>query len=146
MLHPEHTLKTQQYQIIKGKFIMTHNSFFKTVTQQLGACILVLPLAIPAMAAGRVVNCKIDNSGVPSFKGKCLFLPEKGGSFSLQNTKRDQPIMDGLLDVHVYIVEKGVAEVSSVTVNGINSRWGEATRSSTEKACWVGNGFKVCAW
>lgn len=113
---------------------------------QITAWLILAFSASSSFAAERVVSCKIDNSGVPSFKGKCLFIPEKGGSFSLQNTKRDQPIMDGLLDVHVYIVEKGVAEVSSVTVNGINSRWGEATRSSTEKACWVGNGFKVCAW
>lgn len=28
----------------------------------------------------------------------------------------------------------------------MNSRWGEAKRSSQDKACWVGGDFKVCAW
>lgn len=113
---------------------------------QITAGLILALSASSSFAADRVVKCQIDSSGSPSFKGKCLFMPEKGGSFSLQNVNPDKQIMEGLLDVNVQIIEKGVAEVRSVTVNGVNSRWGEARRSDKDKACWIGNGFRICAW
>lgn len=113
---------------------------------QITACLILTLSASSSFAADRVVKCQIDSSGSPSFKGKCLFMPEKGGSFSLQSVNRDRPIMEGLIDVNVQIIEKGVAEVRGLTTEGSNSRWGEARRSDKDRACWVGNGFRVCAW
>jgi hypothetical protein len=98
-----------------------------------------------ASASNRVVKCQIDSNGSPSYKGQCLFGLDKGGSFSLQNVNKVSPIA-GVMIVSVYIEGKGIATVSDLTKDGLNSRWGEAQRSSKDKACWVGSDFKVCAW
>ncbi|WP_017295364.1 hypothetical protein [Geminocystis herdmanii] len=44
------------------------------------------------------------------------------------------------------IIKSGVAEVRGLTTAGINSRWGEARRSKSDKACWVGDDFTICAY
>ncbi len=49
-------------------------------------------------------------------------------------------------NLNISIIEKGFAKVSGLTTDGINSRWGEAKRSSQDNACWVSVDFKVCTW
>jgi hypothetical protein len=111
-------------------------------------CLLTVLLAIsgPTIAANRVVKCQIDSAGKEEYKGKCLFVPDTRGSFALSNIKSNKPLFDGIINVSVSIIEKGVAEVRGLTTDGINSRWGEAKRSTEDKACWAGDDFKVCAW
>jgi hypothetical protein len=75
-----------------------------------------------------------------------LFVPDTNGSFALLNPQKNKSLLSGITDVSVFIIEKGVAEVRGLTTDGINSRWGEAKRSTEDKACWVGEDFKVCAW
>lgn len=103
-------------------------------------------LATGAEAAGRVVKCQIDGAGVTSYKGQCIFTPDSGGSFSLRNVDEGKLISPNVTDVSVSIIEKDVAEVRGLTTDGINSRWGDARRSSNDPACWVGSDFRVCAW
>ncbi len=99
-------------------------------------------LSSQALAADRVVNCQIN-----TYKGSCLFSPDTPkGSFSLANPDKDKPLTEAIILVSVTVIEPGVAEVSALTAEGINSRWGEAKRSSKNKACWEGEDFKVCAW
>ena len=97
-----------------------------------------------AQAADKTVKCEITSEGKKAFNGKCIFQPEAGGSFSLSNFKQ-KPLFGSITVVSVSIIEKGVAEVRGLTTDGINSRWGEAKRSEKDKACWVGEDFKVCA-
>jgi|WetSurMetagenome_2_1015567.scaffolds.fasta_scaffold00578_5 hypothetical protein len=114
--------------------------------------VLLLLIGSQAMAADRTVKCRIDSANdegktVAVYKGKCLFSAEKGGSFSLSNpVSGNKPLYGSILMVNVYVVSNGVAEVRGLTKDGINSRWGEAKRSSKDKACWVGEDFSVCAW
>ena len=96
-----------------------------------------------ALAQGQIVNCSINND----YRGKCRFVVEKGGSFSLSHPNRQgQPLFSEITDVSVYIVARNQAEVRGLTTAGINSRWGEAVRSRRNPACWVGSDFEVCAW
>lgn len=99
-----------------------------------------------AMAKDRLVKCQIDSGNQTIYKGQCAFIPDTKGSFGLANPDKKQPLTDTVSILSVYIIEKGVAEVRGLTADGINSRWGEAKRSATDKACWVGEDFKVCAW
>ena len=88
------------------------------------------------------VRCRID--GGDTYDGPCLFVRENGGSFSIQS-ENGEPI-GGALIISVSIVEEGEAEVRGLTPDGINSRWGAATRSEEEPACWTGVDFEICAF
>lgn len=97
-----------------------------------------------AHAAERAVKCEIQTGSSKVFNGKCKFMQEDGGSFSLSNFS-EKPLFDEVTIVSVTIVEKGIAEVRGLTTRGNNSRWGEAKRSTKDPACWVGSDFKICA-
>lgn len=100
-------------------------------------------IAGQSLAAGKVITCQIDSNNKVAYKGKCLFVSDADGSFSLSNVDENKVLLDEISTVNVSIIEKGLAEVRGLTTSGINSRWGEAKRN---KACWVGSDFKVCAW
>jgi hypothetical protein len=112
---------------------------------------LLLMMGSQAMAADRIVKCRIASANdvgktVVAYKGKCLFSPGKGGSFSLSHpTSKNKPLYGSILVVSVAI-EGVAAEVRGLTKDGINSRWGIANRASKDKACWAGSDFRVCAW
>ncbi|MEE9435034.1 MAG: hypothetical protein V3V15_12425, partial [Sphingorhabdus sp.] len=55
-------------------------------------------------------------------------------------------IVDDVVIITVAVIGSGKAEVRGLTKAGINSRWGEATRSTSDKACWTGSDFEVCAY
>jgi len=106
----------------------------------------LLLLSSQSIAAYRITKCQIESNGEATYKGTCLFLPDTKGSFSLENPIKNKPLTNDVIMVSVTLVEKGIAEVQGLTVDGINSRWGEAKRSLKDKACWEGDDFKVCAW
>lgn len=99
-----------------------------------------------ATAKDRIVKCQVDSGNQTIYDGKCAFIPDTKGSFGLANPDKNKPLTDTITIVSVMMIEKGVAEVRGLTSDGINSRWGEAKRSAKDKACWVGEDFKVCAW
>lgn len=116
----------------------------------LAALTLGVALSVPgageALARGRLVGCHIESSGAAPVSGKCRFTPGAGGSFTLQNANSRKPVVgDEILMISVWIVSPGVAEVSGLTRQGVNSRWGEARRAGNASACWVGSDFKICA-
>lgn len=92
----------------------------------------------------KLVKCEIHTAGKMAFSGKCIFTPDTSGSFSLSDFN-EKPLLEGILVVSVTLIDKGAAEVSALTVNGNNSRWGVAKRSTKDKACWLGSDFKICA-
>jgi len=96
-------------------------------------------------AADKSVKCEISSTG-QKYKGDCTFKPQNGGTFTLTNTILGKSI--GSTDINsvtVFISGKDVAQVSG-EMGGAISRWGEAKRSQKEKACWIGDDFRVCAW
>lgn len=114
----------------------------------LGATVLALAAGTPVAAkpAGeRVVRCAVTGAGTPAYRGSCRFRAEAGGSFSLRPA-RGAAFPGGVTDVSVFVTAPGQAEVSGLTRAGVNSRWGEAKRSSRDGACWKGADFEVCAW
>ncbi len=106
-----------------------------------------LGTASHAQTAGRIVDCRVESAGKIEFNGKCRFTPDgRAGSFSLAAPSGQGALYGSILVVSVSIVERGVAEVRGLTRQGINSRWGEARRSTRDRACWVGSDFRICAW
>ena len=99
-----------------------------------------------AQESARLVNCRLEGArGKVEFAGKCRFLPERGGSFTLENVDRKQPLFDTVVSVSVSIISPGIAEVRGLTSRNINARWEPARHSKNARACWVGKDFKVCA-
>lgn len=91
------------------------------------------------------IDCQITTDDI-SYKGKCNFITEKGGSFTLGNINGQNSLIGDTRTLHVYIVDKGIAEVDSLHEDGIKTSWGTATRSQKQKACWIGENFKICTW
>ena len=96
----------------------------------------------PLLDGQKMARCAI---GPERYEGPCVFTADVNGSFSI--SRRDQStLFSDVTVVSVSIVEPGTAEVRGLTTDGINSRWGMATRSKDDTACWTGSDFEVCAY
>lgn len=126
------------------------------VSKAFVAVFVALAMAVTAThgahAASRPATCIITSEGDATTQGPCLFTADRYGSFVLSPT-RGQFLIPALgsdetgisflsVDVHA----NGVAEVRAMTSLGVNSRWGMARRLATDRACWEGDGFRVCAY
>lgn len=70
--------------------------------------------------------------------------PERNGwglSWHTIGRKDGKPLLEEILSVSIVEISRGTAEVSGVTRDGINSRWGQARRDG---ACWSGEDFRIC--
>ena len=107
--------------------------------------VLVACTAFSTTAFAKEAKCKIFQYGTMVYNQTCKFTAYQGGSFTIQN-KNPQKLIDGRVAINVEVVQANVAEVRGETVNGINSLWGTAIRSTTDRACWVGEGeeYKIC--
>ncbi len=106
--------------------------------------LLAASIHTPAMA--RNAKCLITSGNSTQFRGVCDFRAEPNGSFSLTSAKKSGRFFGDVMMVSVTVLSKNRADVRGLTKMGINSRWGSAKRSGKNRACWLGNGFKVCAW
>lgn len=121
---------------------------------KLSAILATVLILLPAVAVAKekVVDCAITSlpSNDIQFKGKCKFVPEAGGSFTLMDAKGKDKFYDTIGMVSVTLTGKDTAEVGGFVLDegggGHNSRWGEAKRSKKDGACWDGADFRVCAW
>ena len=98
-----------------------------------------------ATAEAKTARCVLKSGG-DSYRGPCAFTPEAGGTFTLSAVKKGARLIGEVTDVTVYVIEPGTAEVSGLVKGGNNSRWGAATRSTKDRACWMGEDFSVCAY
>ena len=105
---------------------------------------ILLSIAVPAIAQAKPATCQIEDSGKTIYKGKCNFDPQGNGSFYISHASFAKKLnFEGIM---VWIESKDQAVVQATKLSGGASTWGEATRSQKEKACWVGDWFKVCTW
>ena len=104
-----------------------------------------LAVASAADARPRPARCVIRSADSPTWRGPCLFTAERNGSFAV-TPPAGRRFPDGITMISLGIVSRGVGEVRGLTRDGINSRWGEALRSPSDPACWVGDDFSVCVY
>ncbi|MEO6339689.1 MAG: hypothetical protein ABIO39_06600 [Caulobacteraceae bacterium] len=97
-----------------------------------------------AAPAGKLARCAIQ-TGDGAYAGPCLFLLGPKGSFGLEAAKTRR-LVGAITSLSVEMVGPNVAEVRGLTLDGINSRWGEAKRSKRDPACWQGSDFSVCVY
>ena len=112
--------------------------------------LLATALAMIALpAAAKEARCAVTTTD-GKYAGTCRFVSERGGSFSIEPVGRaaffkhakDEP---GITSISVGVAG-AEAEVRGLTTSGVNSRWGAAKRSKSDRACWVGADFSVCAY
>ena len=95
-------------------------------------------------AEAKPARCLITSSSTKSFKGPCDYKPDSStGGFALSRLKGRKFL--NIDPITVSVVSPGVAQVSGLTKEGVNSTWGEAKRSKRDPACWIGEDFKICA-
>ena len=114
----------------------------------LATCTMALLTAGGAAAQGKskLADCRVESEGKVQVSGKCRFTPDQGGSFTIEHADANRTTFFGeIMSITVSIVSPGVAEVRGLTRQGVNSRWGEARRMASDRACWQGSDFKICA-
>lgn len=99
-----------------------------------------------ADAGDNHAQCLIE-SGEERYEGLCLFNSDPDGSFFVRRAD-GRALFGEITDVSVTLTAPGEAEVRGLTTRGINSRWGPALRSQSDRACWVAQDshFRVCAY
>lgn len=108
----------------------------------IGAALGLLPIS---RAAAKTADCVVQSGGRVVLSGSCRFESEgKDGSFGLASGS-GKPLFGEVTNLSVTVTKPGVAQVYGLTTSGVNSRWGEARRSKSDGACWVGDDFQICA-
>jgi len=110
------------------------------------ALVLFAAMASEGQGREKVARCRVESGGSVVVNGRCFFDADQDGSFRLGNVDRSKWLFDEIISINVVIVAQYVAEVRGLTRSGINSRWGEACRSSRDRACWDGADFHICAY
>lgn len=80
-----------------------------------------------------------------NFRGECNFEPRGRGSFSV-TLDDGAPFYDDVTELFVSVYQEGRADVRALMADGSSEMVGEAERSETYPACWIGDGFSVCAY
>jgi hypothetical protein len=108
------------------------------------AAACAVSLGFVSEAVARPARCVITGSTV--YKGKCDFNPMPGnGGFSISPIGQ-KSFADGIDPISVTKIDKETSEVRGQTSLGISSRWGDATRSKKDPACWEGSDFRICVY
>ncbi|MGE3248578.1 MAG: hypothetical protein AB7F96_02010 [Beijerinckiaceae bacterium] len=102
---------------------------------------------IASSAEARDARCRIFQDGRLALDRLCDFQPEgRNGSFILSARGGNGSLLPGISNVSVSVFRPDTAEVRGLTRDGINSRWGEARRSPSDRACWAGSDFRICVY
>lgn len=102
-----------------------------------------------AQAATKIAQCSLDMGGEID-RGKCKFESFEGGSFIVSNPSSGRGFLSNTdfeaISVDVYA--KGKADVMAVMKSGTRIHWGDAVRSTSDRACWYvidGADIEICA-
>jgi len=110
-----------------------------------GIATAIVVITSAQAAFGKRSRCKVSNHSGGRFEGACEFEPAgKNESFTIQPLQAKRILGASILSV--WIISPGAAEVRGLTAQGINSRWGGATRSTRDPACWRGSDFEICVY
>jgi hypothetical protein len=134
---------------------MEINMFQFIVNIVKSGCIVFLfskALIIDAYADKIKLKCLVKSNSEVILSDQCWFYKEENTNcFSLNNLDNELPTPSysdkvEINSISVCIVAKDKAEVRGITTLGINSRWGIAERDQSDKSCWIGDDFIICAW
>jgi hypothetical protein len=109
--------------------------------------IILAGLAAVTPAQARIARCVVIVESRSLLDGPCEFRSEdRDGSFSLAAVNAQDWLMPDAGTISLWVTKPGLAEV--FVVQARSSRWGQAKRSKTDRACWIGaeGSYKICAY
>lgn len=117
--------------------------FFKTI-------LMFFTFVLSTQVAAKPVTCQIELRGYAPYKGTCDFKPSHNGSFDLVNLKESAHLFKDVMMVGVDVLSPGVGEGIVIYYAGPNAHKNNMVttpvqRLNEDKACWVGDGIKICA-
>lgn len=107
---------------------------------------------VSSPAHAKQVWCEISGVGDDSYaagsryEGPCDFQVKKGGSFFIQLPDKANDAI-GATAMWVDVKAPGVGTLSGMLgLGGRTVKFGGTKRSAQEPACWIGSGWKLCAF
>ena len=106
--------------------------------------------SVCTLTYARPVTCQVELTGYIPYKGTCEFKAGQNGSFDLINLKESAHLFKDVMLVGVDVKSPGVGEGVVIYYAGPNAHKNNMVttpiqRMPQDKACWVGEGIKVCA-
>ena len=121
-------------------------------SQKLSVAAIVFAMMITGKADAKPARCVITGEG-HSYSGPCNFTVSKGGGFMIQAPSRKSLFLGSYSDMIVDVTSPGQADVVQLGLpysggggGQAHALWGPSQRSTTEKACWVGEDYKICVY
>ncbi len=113
-------------------------------------CALFLCLAMYCGQASAAEDSAVSTGKCTIVSGNHTYSPsdclikkgmDENLSWLIIEKKDGRPLLEEILLISVTEIDPGTAEVSGLTKDGINSRWGEAR---FDGKCWSGDDFRIC--
>jgi hypothetical protein len=106
---------------------------------------LVMTSALTAAPASAKTAMCVVSSLKAKYSGPCSFTPGPRGSFTV-SALETRYMLPRVAAVSVAVDEYDYAKVRAVMATGVELPWGDARRSKSDRACWIGEDFRVCAY
>jgi hypothetical protein len=112
--------------------------------------LLTSALFLTSFASAKPASCQVELTGYAPYKGTCEFKPGQNGSFDLLNVKESAHLFKDVMMVGVDVLSPGVGEAVVIYYAGPKAHKNNMVttpikRMNEDKACWVGEGVKICA-
>ena len=122
----------------------------KTLKPTLFALLFVSGSLISSFANARPVTCQIELTGYAPYKGTCEFKAGRNGSFDLTNFINSANLFKNVMLVGVDVQAPGIGEAVVIYDAGPKAIKNTMVNTPVErlpqdKACWAGEGVKICA-
>lgn len=116
------------------------------------AAVTIALAAAAVSAAAKEAKCLLEYQGETYINETCQFIPAPGGSFKLETFDRLPHSSGEMIPKFIAIVDVEGGSRATGNWSGeayathVHNPLGALRRSTSDKACWVSDIARVCAW